>query len=135
MSDRACTAILDRGSILLIRQTYRGEMLWTFPGGRVEKDEEPKAAAIREVREETGLSIAAEKLLYQGPRRRGHGTYYCYQGRIIGGQLERGHDVTEDGHEEIYEIRWFAIDEVLDHPEVKLILPNIEQSIQDETDS
>lgn len=41
---------------LLIRDSYRN---WGFPKGHVEKDEEPNAAALREVTEETGLTDLA----------------------------------------------------------------------------
>ncbi len=37
---------------LLIRDSYRN---WGFPKGHLEQDERPDAAALREVREETGL--------------------------------------------------------------------------------
>ncbi|MBL0169201.1 MAG: NUDIX hydrolase [Gemmatimonadaceae bacterium] len=37
---------------LLIRDSYRN---WGFPKGHLEVDEQPDAAAVREVREETGL--------------------------------------------------------------------------------
>ncbi len=37
---------------LLIRDSYRN---WGFPKGHLEDDEQPYAAAVREVREETGL--------------------------------------------------------------------------------
>ncbi len=37
---------------LLIRDSYRN---WGFPKGHLENDEQPDAAALREVREETGL--------------------------------------------------------------------------------
>ncbi len=41
-----------RPLFLLIRDSYRN---WGFPKGHLEKSEVPKAAAIREVAEETGL--------------------------------------------------------------------------------
>jgi 8-oxo-dGTP pyrophosphatase MutT (NUDIX family) len=45
----------DKGEtvFLLIRDSYKN---WGFPKGHVEKDEAPKAAALREVAEETGLT-------------------------------------------------------------------------------
>jgi 8-oxo-dGTP pyrophosphatase MutT (NUDIX family) len=43
----------DGVRVLLIRDSYKN---WGFPKGHLEGDESPAAAAIREVREETGLS-------------------------------------------------------------------------------
>jgi 8-oxo-dGTP pyrophosphatase MutT (NUDIX family) len=40
----------------MIRNSY-GRSHWTFPGGTVGRRETPDAAAIREVREEVGVSV------------------------------------------------------------------------------
>lgn len=43
----------DRTLVLLIRDAHRN---WGFPKGHVERGETPEQAALREVREETGLA-------------------------------------------------------------------------------
>lgn len=46
----------DRGNVVITaRPSFKGETLWGFPKGLVEEGETPEQAAIREVREETGL--------------------------------------------------------------------------------
>lgn len=47
--------IIDR-HVLLLRRIDRNE--WVFPKGHLERGERPEDAAVREVREETGLEIA-----------------------------------------------------------------------------
>ncbi len=49
------------GRVLLVEPTYKEQ--WEIPGGTVETDESPYAAAIREVHEELGLAISPGRLL------------------------------------------------------------------------
>lgn len=56
--------VVRNGKVLLIRRTiepFRGH--WDIPGGFCEVDEHPAEAALREVREETGLEIELTGLL------------------------------------------------------------------------
>ena len=46
------------GRVLLVRRKGYGAGSWSTPGGFIDPGETPEVAAIREVREETGLEVA-----------------------------------------------------------------------------
>jgi ADP-ribose pyrophosphatase YjhB (NUDIX family) len=52
------TCVIREGRVLLIQRGKPGRLqgLWTFPGGHVEWGESLREAALRELREETGVT-------------------------------------------------------------------------------
>ena len=60
----AIVLVRVNGDLLLIRSSYRP--WYTVPGGRVERGEEPRHAAVRELREEVGIAVAPDALLALG---------------------------------------------------------------------
>jgi 8-oxo-dGTP diphosphatase len=60
----AAALIGEDGRVLLQRRAPDRAMagLWEFPGGKVEPDELPEAALIRELREELGIEVAPDAL-------------------------------------------------------------------------
>ncbi|MDA2382443.1 NUDIX hydrolase [Bacillus cereus] len=58
------TGILIEGEKLLLVKQKVANRNWSLPGGRVENGEMLEEAMIREMREETGLEVKINKLLY-----------------------------------------------------------------------
>ena len=61
---RVTGVLVDDGQLLLVRQRVSSERGWSLPGGRVERGETLRDALIREMREETGLVVSVQRLLY-----------------------------------------------------------------------
>ena len=56
----AAVALVDRDGRVLVQRRPPGKPLadlWEFPGGKVEPDETPEAALIRELREELAIEV------------------------------------------------------------------------------
>lgn len=51
----------EAGRVLLVRPAYKNH--WDIPGGYVEPGESPRAACIREIHEELGLTVEVGRLL------------------------------------------------------------------------
>lgn len=64
MVEVAAAVILSQGRVWIQRRQGTGHLdgLWEFPGGKVRQGERPQQAAMREVREETGLKLEASSL-------------------------------------------------------------------------
>src|SRR5262245_11781808 len=60
----AATAVKHDGRLLLVKDSYRG--IWSMPGGRIRRGEEPAAAAVRELAEETGIELRQEAIALVG---------------------------------------------------------------------
>jgi len=106
----AVLAVDERGYVPIVRQ-YRyavGAHLWEIPAGKLEEGEEPDAAIVRELREETGLVAGQMTSL---------GMFYptCgYSNEII--RLYLATDLSYVGakpdEDEFLEIKYVKIDEL-----------------------
>lgn len=109
--------INDAGKILLAFHLDR--QVWGTIGGAIDPFEKPEEAVIREVKEETGLTVEVERLVgvFSGPEflveyPNGDRTVYlavAYLCRIIAGEPQ------PDG-EEVSDIRYFSLSELTGLP-------------------
>ena len=106
--------VQDRGGynhVLLARLT--GLAYWTLPGGGVDFGEHPQDAAVREVREETGLEIELGPPLgidsIVGPNSEGvpqHSVRVVYRGTVIDGVLK------SEAHGSTDQAAWIRVDDL-----------------------
>jgi 8-oxo-dGTP diphosphatase len=77
--------ILGEGTVLLAHR--RDIDWWNLPGGGMEMGETVEEAVCREVREETGLEVAVERLVgvYSKPQKQE--VVLTFRCRVIGGEL------------------------------------------------
>lgn len=61
---RVTGVLIEEGKILLVKQRLSEAREWSLPGGRLERGETLEQGLIREFREETGLDVRVDKLLY-----------------------------------------------------------------------
>lgn len=98
--------------VLAARRSGKGELVWGLPKGLIERREAPEAAALREVREETGLEAEVVEPLGE------ISYFYVWEGvrvrKAVHFFLMRatGGDVALHDHE-MEDVRWFPAGEAL----------------------
>ena len=120
----AIFVVVDERVLLL---WHRKLQKWLPPGGHVEVDELPDEAAIREVREETGMSV---ELVGERGLPISHPRQLVRPAGIQLEDIQPGHqhidliyfarpsdpaNVDVMGNHESEEVRWFSLPEVADH--------------------
>jgi 8-oxo-dGTP pyrophosphatase MutT (NUDIX family) len=101
------------GIEVALTQTSRGPM-WCLPKGRVEQSETLEQAAVREVREETGLHglircpLRPIEYTYQARGENGDRTAVAKTVHFFLMEFRNGS--TEDHDSEVADVRWFPLD-------------------------
>jgi ADP-ribose pyrophosphatase YjhB (NUDIX family) len=89
----------------------RGRLLWSLPKGHIEEGETAEQAAVREVKEETGIigcvvaPLGTIDFWFVAEDRRVHKTVHHFLLRATGGELS-------DEDIEVSEVAWVPLDEL-----------------------
>ena len=111
----------DENRMLMVKQHHEDHDIWMVPGGGIEAGENAAEAAVREVKEETGLEIEAGPLVWhvEEVSDRGQRFVNFFLGKVTGGTLGLGEDPEFDAeHQVLREVRFVSREEMQDIPRV-----------------
>lgn len=101
----AVALVVDGDGLVMVRRGVEPEFgKWAFPSGYVDRGEVVEAAAIREVKEETGLDVELERLIGVYSLEGNPVVLVVYSAFIVGGFVAVGHDALG--------VQTFALDEL-----------------------
>ncbi len=99
---RATAVLIEDGNILLVEQRVTESLArgWSLPGGTLEFGETLQECIVREMKEETGLDVAIERLLYVCDRLQDerHVVHVTFAVRRVGGRLRLGAEPEADAN-------------------------------------
>ena len=110
--------VLDEDNrILMIKQEHPERTVWMVPGGGIEEGENSAQAAVREVREETGLEVEILGLIWhvEEVSQRGQRFVNFFRASLRGGKPALGHDPELSESEQVLaDLRFMSREEVAD---------------------
>ena len=84
------------GKVVMVRRRIGvGAGRWSIPAGYVDRGEVVEEAATREIKEEAGLDVEITGLLGVYSRTADANVLVVYAGKVVGGCLTAGQEVTE----------------------------------------
>jgi len=110
MRERSVCIIINRRrkAVLLMHRIKDGREYYTLPGGKIEPDETPEQACVREALEETGLSVTLARKV-QVLFNLGRVEHYFLASGFSGAVALRGPEREHNSPENFYQPMWVAL--------------------------
>jgi 8-oxo-dGTP diphosphatase len=119
MQEAVRAIIIRDNQILLMQRNKRGELYYSLLGGGIEPGEQPDQAIVREVLEETSMSVKRDTLreVFRYNAGAPYGVQIIYLCEVDGDDPVLGKDTTEAASnllgENIYVPMWVPLDQLL----------------------
>ncbi len=91
----AAIVLNERREILMCHHTYRGDYPWDIPGGWLKMKEDPGRAIEREICEETGLVVSADRPVWSKREKGTPALHLIFTARLVGGVFRPSAEVDE----------------------------------------
>lgn len=104
MGQAARAIIIENGQILVMHRNKYGSQYFTLVGGRINEGETPEQALVREVQEETGLTVTAARLVYLEDHPAPYNQQYIYLCEIAPHADVAIQEASEEGQMNRYDL-------------------------------
>ncbi len=126
MIELSGTIIIEDGKIILLYREDEGH--WEVPGGKVEAEESPTEAAVRETKEEIGISVELRRPFYSGEFQHNE-DLFLWHGYLA--EITEGKPGLQE--DKFTELKWIGSEELekLDlAPNLRMIEPSLRKILE-----
>ena len=121
----AKSVIIQNGKILLLKRASTSKFfpnLWDLPGGKLDSNENPETAVVRETKEETNLDVECGSLIgeYDLEELKEKIHFWVFSAEVLLGKIHLSADHTD--------YRWFFSEKIKNYKVtsiVQLVLKNL----------
>lgn len=127
---RVTGILIENNNILIVQQKLSESRAWSLPGGRLERGESLEQGLKRELKEETGLDVQVERLLYLCDVNASDNTilHITFLLKRIGGEITL--PTNEYDANPIHDVRFVSIDELSNYGFSEVFMQVIKNGFQ-----